>query len=94
MIRLTQYNDDKEKSQSHEIGLDETPFYDAEHDVWTHDIFELVGYGETKEEALEDFKKKFTYVMAEWRAFEKMLLETDMIEDAIVDVDCAGDEIE
>lgn len=94
MIRLTHYDDRKEKSQSHEIGLDETPFYNAEHDVYTHDILELVGYGETKEEALENFKKKFTYVMAEWRAFEKMLLEADILEDNIVNVDCYGNEVE
>ena len=94
MIRLTHYDDRKEKSQSHEISLDETPFYNAEHDVWTHDTFELIGYGETKEEALEDFKKKFAYVMDEWRAFEKMLLETDILGDSIIEVDCTGNEIE
>ena len=93
MIRLTHYNDGKEKSQSHEIDLDDTPFYDAEHDVYTHDFFEIVGYGETIEEALEDFKKKFYYVMVEWRAVEKMLLETDVLENGMVDVDCFGNEI-
>lgn len=93
MIRLTYYNDGKEKSQSHEVAIDETPFYDVDHDVSTNDIFGLVGYGETKEEALDDFKKKFSYIMDEWRAFEKMLLETDTIEDRIIEVDCIGNEI-
>lgn len=86
MIRLIHCDDGKGKFQSHEISLDETPFYNAEHDVYTHDIFDLIGYGETKEEALADFKKKFSYVMDEWRAFEKLLLETGILEDSIVEV--------
>lgn len=94
MIRLTHCDDGKGKSQSHEIFLEETPFYNAEHDVCTHDIFDLIGYGETKEEALEDFRKKFSYVMDEWRAFEKMLLETDILEDSIVEVPCCRNWIE
>lgn len=93
MIRLAHYNDGKEKPQSHEVTAYETPFYDVDHDVSTHDIFGLVGYGETKEEALEDFKKKFSYIMDECRAFEKMLFETNVIEDDMVDVDFAGHEI-
>lgn len=93
MIRLNHCDDGKGKFQSHEIYLDETSFYNAEYDVWTHDIFDLIGYGETKEEALDDFKKKFRYVMDEWRAFEKMLLETDMLEDSTVEVPCFRNEI-
>lgn len=94
MIKLAHYDDGKKKSQSHEVAVGEFPFYDVEHDVSTHNIFELIGYGETKEEALDDFKKKFSYVMDEWRAFEKMLFETDVIEDEMIEVDCLGNEIE
>lgn len=94
MIRLAHCDDGKGKFQSHEISLDKTPFYNAEHDVCTHDIFDLIGYGETKEEALTDFKKKFSYVMDEWRAFEKMLFETDVLKDNVVEVPCYRNEIE
>lgn len=83
MISLTYYNDGKEKSQSHEIGITEPEFYNVDHDVSSHNFFNIIGYGETKEEALNDFKKKFIYVMDEWRAFEKMLFETDCIEETL-----------
>lgn len=94
MIKLTHYNDGKENWQSHEVSIKEDHFYNAEHDASGHDIFSLVGYGETKEEALEDYKKKFGYVMDELRAFERMLFETNMIEDNMVEVDAGGDETE
>ena len=91
MLRLSHYNDNKEKSQSHEIILqDNCPFYNAEYDVFSLNPFDITGYGSTKEEALENFKRKFDYVMKEWHAFEKMLFETDIIEDDILDVDCFG----
>ena len=91
MLRLSHYNDNKEKSQLHEIILSNScPFYNAEYDVFSLNPFDITGYGSTKEEALENFKRKFTYVMQEWHAFEKMLFETDIIEDSILDVDCFG----
>jgi len=90
MISLTHHNDGKEKSKSHEVGITEPEFYNMEHDVWSHNFFDITGYGETKEEALKDFKKKFIYVMDEWRAFEKMLFETDYMENHIVEVNCLG----
>ena len=91
MLRLSHYNDSKEKSQSHEIILqDNCLFYNAEYDIFSLNPFDITGYGSTKEEALENFKRKFTYVMHEWHAFEKMLFETNIIEDDILDVDCFG----
>lgn len=91
LLRLSHYNDGKEKSQSHEIIIpDAYPFYNAEYDIFSLNPFDITGYGSTKEEALENFKRKFTYVMREWRAFEKMLFETDVIEDSILDVDRFG----
>lgn len=62
-------------------------------DEITLNIFSLIGYGETKEEALEDYKKKFGYVMDELRAFERMLFETDVLENSMVEVDAGGNEI-
>ena len=43
-----------------------------------------------KEEAIEDFRKKFRYIMRELKAFETMLLDTDMIMDNIIEVDRNG----
>lgn len=53
MLRLNHYNDGKEKSQSHEIRIRECRFYCAEYDVFSHNPFDITGYGETKEEALD-----------------------------------------
>lgn len=93
MIKMAYHDDGKQKWQSHEIYLKEDDFYNSEFGVFSHDPFEIIGYGETKEEAIEDFKKRFQYVMNEWKAFEKMLLDTDIITDNIVIVDCFGKEI-
>ena len=43
-----------------------------------------------KEEAIEDFKKKFRYIMRELKAFETMLLDTDVITNNIIEVDRNG----
>ena len=90
MIELTRFDDKKGKSQSHEVAIIEHDFYNADGDVWSHNPFEIYGYGETKEEAIEDFKKKFRYIMRELKAFEMMLLDTDVITDNIIEVDCDG----
>lgn len=93
MIELTHYDDGKKKFQSHEVSIKEQYFYNAKYDVTSHNVFSLIGYGETKEEALEDYKKKFGYVMDNLRAFERMLFETDVIENNMVEVDASGNEI-
>ena len=43
-----------------------------------------------KEEAIDDFKKKFRYIMRELKAFETMLLDTDVITNNIMEVDRNG----
>lgn len=93
MIEMTYHNDHKEKFQSHEISIRENGFYNAEVDVWSHNPFNVSGYGATKEEAIEDFKEKFAYVMKELRAFETMLFDTDVITEGIIEVDCVGNPI-
>ena len=57
MIELTHYDDGKKNFQSHEVSIKEKCFYNAKYDVTSHNIFDLIGYGETKEEALEDYQK-------------------------------------
>ena len=93
MIEMTYHNDSKEKFQSHEISIREKDFFNAEADVWSHDPFNITGYGATKEEAIEDFKNKFRYIMREWKAFEMMLFDTNVITGNIIEVDCMGKEL-
>lgn len=94
MIEMTYHNDGKEKRQSHEIEIREKGFFSIEIEddvwVWSHNPFDITGYGTTKEEAIEDFKIKFKYIMKELKAFETMLLDTDVITDNIIEVDCMG----
>ena len=92
MIEMTYHNDGKEKCQSHEISIRENGFYSNAEilDVWSRNPFNVTGYGSTKEEAIKDFKDKFMYVMKELNAFETMLLDTDVITDGIIEVDCMG----
>lgn len=77
MINLTHHgyslNDEKVKFQSHEVSISETDFYNSEYDIFSRNPFDITGYGSTKEEAVEDFKRKFEYVLAEWNAFGKII---------------------
>jgi hypothetical protein len=90
MIEMLYHNDHKEKWKSHEIYIKEHDFYNDEANLFSHDPFDITGYGATKEEAIEDFKNKFRNIMREWKAFEMMLLDTDQITDSIIEVDCMG----
>lgn len=90
MIQMKYHNDGKEKWQSHEIGIREEGFSHDNPYVWSHNPFNVTGYGSTKEEAIDDFKTKFAYIMKELRAFETMLFDTDVITDNIIEVDCMG----
>lgn len=91
MITFTHYDDGKHKLQSHEISImEDAPFYNADLEIFSHDPFDLVGYGSTKEEAIEDFKRKFYYLMDEWKAFEAILSSTCFETDETIEVDCFG----
>ena len=88
MLKLTHYNDGKEKWQSYEIEVIEfhtQPNYDPDHDATSLNFFDLTDYGSTKEEALDDFKRKFSYILEQWKAFDRMLFETNVIENDIVE---------
>ena len=93
MIKLAYHDDGKQKWQSHEIYLKEDDFYNNEFNVWSHNPFDVYGYGATKEEALADFKKKLQYIINEWKAFETILLNPNVFSIDIIDVDCFGREI-
>ena len=93
MIKLAHYDDGKEKQQSNSIYFysDSTTRQNLiKHDIYSMDLTELTGYGETKEDAIRDFKEKFSYLMAEWKAVENMLFDTDILENDIIEVDCLG----
>lgn len=64
---------------------------DAYHEF---DITNIRGYGETKEEAIQNLKKEFEYYCNELHALEKMLYETDVLDNDIIEVDCLGRKIE
>lgn len=85
MIKMTHNDDHKERDFSHTISIRD--------DYPSRNPFDVGGYGATKEEAIEDFKNKFEYVMKELKAFETMLFDTDVITDSIIEVDCMGKEI-
>ena len=90
-MEIVHYDDGKGKFQSHEIYLKEDPgFYNKDPEVFSHDLSDLRGYGETKEEALQSFGKKLEYLMSEYRLLEKKVFETASAIDNIKDVDRDG----
>lgn len=95
MIQLTHYNDGKEKYQSHEVRLKVPHGINSKkiNAYIEYDFSEITGYGETKEEAIDDFINKFNYILDEWNAFAKMLNETNVITDTMLEVDCVGHEV-
>ena len=88
LMKIAHHNDGKGKSQSHTCYL----FNDA--DRYHHfDLTNIYGYGETKEEAIENLKKKLAYYFDELHALEEMLYETDVLDKDVVEVDCLGRKI-
>lgn len=88
LMKIAHYDDCKEKWQSHTCYL----FNDA-NDHREFDITNVYGYGETKEEAIENLKKELEQCFNELHALEKMLYETDALDNDIVEVDCLGRKI-
>ena len=96
MIQLTHYDDGKGKYQSHEVSLKVPHGVNNKklNSYIEYDFSEITGYGETKEEALNDFMKKFNYMLDEWQAFANMLNNTNVITNNMLEVDCVGHEVE
>lgn len=70
------FDDKKEKYQSIECYIGDISEYpNIDLGVYDWDICELTGYGETKQEAFEDFKVKFKFLMDEYRKLEKKVDE-------------------
>lgn len=90
-IRLAHYNDGKQKCYSHEISIfdkcddycDETGTYGV------HDLASIVGYGDSEEQAREDFRDKFNSAFEQLKEFHRKLNDSnESIEE--VEVDCTG----
>lgn len=63
---------------------------DAYHEF---DITNIRGYGETKEEAIQNLKKELEYYFNELHALEKMFYETAVLDNDTIEVDCLGRKI-
>lgn len=87
MLELTHYNDGKGKWQSHEVSMTDKTDFGLE----DFDFASIYGYGETYEEALEDFKRAFDEKWQRLKYFEKTLFETDVL--IPIEVDCCKKEI-
>lgn len=93
---LAHYDDGKGKFQSHEITIKEDDNFCKKINgnyIQSHDITDIIAYGETKEEALNNLKIQIDYLMKEYKAFEKLLFETDNLTSNMVEVDCFGKEL-
>lgn len=93
-MKLAHYDDGKHKWMSHEVFLKEDDnFYCKEFDLFSHNITDVRGYGETKGEALQDLKNKLDWLFEEYKALEKMIFETDVLENNMIEVDCFDKEL-
>ena len=90
MIQLVHYDDGKQKCESHEVYCKEVDFYFVDKELFSRNPFEIVGYGSTKDKALQDFIRKMDWVVNEWEAFRKLLTETPYYDNNIEDVDAMG----
>lgn len=81
MIRLTDYDDGKGKYQSHEVLL----VYDDGDDV---NFSTILGYGETYEEGLQNFKNQFEEKFKELEEFREKLLNGNI--EKPLEIDCCG----
>ena len=70
------YNDGKEKSQSFEVYIeDETSFYEPELDMWSYNPCDIIGYGKTKEEAINNFISKMKIMLDFWNGYYEKILQ-------------------
>lgn len=83
LMKIAHYNDGKEKWQSHRCNL----FNDSD-EYHNFDLTDIYGYGETKEEAIENLKQELDYYFREIHVLEKMLYETNVLDNDVVEVDC------
>ena len=61
---------------------------------WMDFRADCMEYARKKEEAIQNLKKELEYYFNELHALEKMLYETDVLDNDIIEVDCLGRKIE
>ncbi len=88
LMKIAHYDDGKENFQSHKCYL----FNDVD-GYYNFDLTNIYAYGETKEEAVKNLKEELEYYFRELHALEKMLYETDALDNDIIEVDCLGRKI-
>lgn len=94
-IRLAHYNDGKQKCYSHEISIfDKCDDYCDETGTFgIHDLAAIIGYGESEEQAREDFRDRFNSAFEQLKEFHRKLNDSnESIEE--VEVDCTGSIVE
>lgn len=79
MIECVHYDDCKGKWQSHEVYIktNDDPYY-IDGKSLPYDPTDIVGYGETKEEAFEEFKEKFNQLFAYLKEFSEKINSPDV----------------
>ena len=88
LMKIAHHDDGKEKCQSHKCYL----FNDVD-GYYNFDLTNIYSHGETKEEAVKNLKEELEYYFRELHALEKMLYETDALDNDIIEVDCLGRKI-
>nr|DAG32667.1 MAG TPA: putative ligand binding protein [Caudoviricetes sp.] len=88
LTKIAHYNDGKGDPDSHRCNL-----MNVAKDYSTTDITDFCGYGETKEEAIKDMKKQLEPFFNEIEALRKMLYETDVLDNDVIEVNCLWEKI-
>lgn len=88
LMKIAHHNDGKEKWESHTCYL-----FNESNSYHQFDITNIRGYGETKEEAIQNLKKELEHYFDELHSLEKMLYETAVLDNDIIEVDCLGRKI-
>ena len=86
-LELCHYNDGKYKSDSHEC------YFQNKDPMTPSSITDVIGYGETKEEAIEDMRRQLDDLFKELHAVEKMIFGTSYYDENYAEVDWKGDYI-
>ena len=58
--------------------VDDSVICNTDIGIYSNDFSDIVGYGETKEEAYKDFVKKYEFLLNQYQNFYKQLKDTDI----------------
>ena len=73
-IYLSHNDNGKGRYDSHTVSINQPDefFFIPEADISSYNLFDINGYGETKEEALKDLFNKLNYLFNEYKVLEKI----------------------